>query len=64
MDKTHLRWFTPNSYREMFEAAGVEVVDIRGLSPPRWKARVFDALTGGRLRHLFISQIMITGRRR
>jgi len=64
MDKTHLRWFTPDSYREMFEGAGVEVLEVRALSPLRWKARVFDAMTGGRLRHLFMSQIMITGRRR
>jgi 2-polyprenyl-3-methyl-5-hydroxy-6-metoxy-1,4-benzoquinol methylase len=64
MDKTHLRWFTPNSYREMFEGAGVEVLDVRALTPLRWKARIFDAVTGGRLRHLFMSQIMIIGRRR
>lgn len=64
MDKTHLRWFTPDSYREMFEKAGVDVVEVRALTPLRWKARTVDALTGGRFRHLFMSQIMITGRRR
>lgn len=64
MDKTHLRWFTPDSYREMFEGAGVAVLEVRALTPLRWKARTFNALTGGRFRHLFIAQIMITGRRR
>jgi len=64
MDKTHLRWFTPASYREMFEGAGVEVLEVRALTPLRWKARTFDTLTGHRFRHLFMSQIMITGRRR
>jgi 2-polyprenyl-3-methyl-5-hydroxy-6-metoxy-1,4-benzoquinol methylase len=64
MDKTHLRWFTPDSYREMFEGAGVEVLEVRALTPTRWKARLFDNLTGGRFRHLFMAQIMITGRRR
>jgi 2-polyprenyl-3-methyl-5-hydroxy-6-metoxy-1,4-benzoquinol methylase len=64
MDKTHLRWFTPNSYREMFEGAGVEVLEVRALTSARWKARTLDALTGGRFRHLFMAQIMVTGRRR
>lgn len=64
MDKTHMRWFTPTSYRELFEGAGVEVLEVRPLTPLRWKARVVDALTGGRFRHLFMPQIMITGRRR
>ena len=63
MDKTHLRWFTPNSYREMFEGAGVEVLEVRALTSARWKARTLDTLTGGRFRHLFMAQIMITGRR-
>jgi hypothetical protein len=64
MDRTHLRWFTPDSYRRMFEAAGVEVRTVRPLVPLRWKARALDALTLGRFRHLFISQIMVIGRRR
>lgn len=64
MDRTHLRWFTPKSYCEMFESAGLGVLRVQPLTPPRWKARTLDRLTGGRLRHLFISQIMITGRRR
>jgi hypothetical protein len=64
MDRTHLRWFTPDSYREMFETAGLEVLSVEPLTPLRWKARAFDGLTGGRFRHLFIAQIMIKGRRR
>jgi 2-polyprenyl-3-methyl-5-hydroxy-6-metoxy-1,4-benzoquinol methylase len=64
MDKTHLRWFTPDSYRQMFEAAGVEVLDVRALTPTRPKARFIDAMTGGKFRHLFMAQIMIVGRRR
>jgi 2-polyprenyl-3-methyl-5-hydroxy-6-metoxy-1,4-benzoquinol methylase len=63
MDKTHLRWFTPDSYSEMFEAAGVEVLEVRALAKIGWKARMFDRLTGGRFRHLFMAQIMLTGRR-
>lgn len=63
MDKTHLRWFTPETYREMFEAAGVTVESVGPLVAPRWKARLIGRLSGGRLDHLFIAQIMIVGRR-
>jgi 2-polyprenyl-3-methyl-5-hydroxy-6-metoxy-1,4-benzoquinol methylase len=62
MDKTHLRWFTPDSYREMFDKAGVDVISVAALSRGGWKARAFDRLTGGRFRHLFMAQIMIKGR--
>jgi 2-polyprenyl-3-methyl-5-hydroxy-6-metoxy-1,4-benzoquinol methylase len=63
MDRTHLRWFTPASFRAMFEAAGVEVLDIRSLVPLRPKARVLNWLTGGRFHHLFVAQIVIEGRK-
>jgi 2-polyprenyl-3-methyl-5-hydroxy-6-metoxy-1,4-benzoquinol methylase len=64
MDRTHLRWFTPASYRQMFEAAGVEVDSVGPLVDLGWKARLIGRLSGGRLNHLFIAQIMIAGRRR
>lgn len=63
MDRTHLRWFTPESYRSLFEGAGVEILELAPLVPLRPKARLIDAVTGGRLRHLFIGQITIRGRR-
>jgi 2-polyprenyl-3-methyl-5-hydroxy-6-metoxy-1,4-benzoquinol methylase len=62
MDSTHLRWFTPASFRQMFEAAGVKVSGVGPLVAMRWKPRMFDRLTGGRFSHLFTSQIMLTGR--
>lgn len=64
MDRTHLRWFTPASFRVLFEGAGVEVLELAPLAPLRPKARLIDRLTGGRLRHLFIGQITVRGRRR
>ncbi|MDP1598232.1 bifunctional 2-polyprenyl-6-hydroxyphenol methylase/3-demethylubiquinol 3-O-methyltransferase UbiG [Phenylobacterium sp.] len=63
MDRTHLRWFTPDSYREMFEAAGLTVESVEPLVPPRWKARLAERITGGRFAHLFAAQIMLVGRR-
>jgi 2-polyprenyl-3-methyl-5-hydroxy-6-metoxy-1,4-benzoquinol methylase len=64
MDRTHLRWFTPETYRQMFEAAGVSVDSVGPLVAPGWKAKLIGQLSGGRLDHLFTAQIMIAGRRR
>lgn len=64
MDRTHLRWFTPNTYKAMFEQAGAEVLELGSVTPIRPKARLADRLTGGRFHHLFVSQIMIHARRR
>lgn len=62
MDRTHLRWFTPQSYREMFEEAGFETLSLNALTPPGWKARLANLLTFGRLGHLTMSQIAYQGR--
>lgn len=63
MDRTHLRWFTPNSYRAMFEQAGIRVVSIDPVTPHASRTRMLNRLTGNRFRHLFMRQIMISGRR-
>ena len=64
MDRTHLRWFTPDTYRAMFEAAGVQVTSVASVRPIGGKVRLLNALTGGRLSHLFMSQVMIVGIKR
>ena len=63
MDRTHLRWFTPDSYRDLFRSAGLEVLSVRPVTPLRSRSRVVDRLTGGRLRHLLFTQIMVVARR-
>lgn len=63
MDRTHLRWFTPSTYRELFEAAGLEVLEVRPVTPLKSRSRLLDQLTGGRLRHLLHTQIMVVARR-
>lgn len=57
MDRTHLRWFTPRSYRRMFEEAGFSVSSMHNLSAHRWRTRLLD-LPGG---HLFWGQIDLRG---
>ena len=63
MDRTHVRWFTPASYRAMFEDAGFETLSIGPVAPYPGKARLINRLSGGRLAHLFQLQIMYRGRR-
>lgn len=63
MDRTHLRWFTPDLYAGIFRQAGFEIEQIRPVTPFAPRTRALDRLTGGRLRHLFMRQISIRARR-
>jgi SAM-dependent methyltransferase len=63
-DWTHLRWFTPATYREMIEKAGFEVIWLRAIVPKTAKQAVINALTLSRFSHLFVSQIFVKARRR
>ena len=48
LDKTHLRFFTKKSVREMFESLGYRVVALKGINPTSsWKVSVFNILTLG-----------------
>lgn len=64
MDRTHLRWFTPASYQEMFEEAGFQTISIGPLVPPTFRVRAFNAMTGNMVSHLFVRQINYAGARR
>jgi len=61
MDRTHVRWFTPASYRAMFEDAGFETASVGPVALYPGKARLINRLSGGRLAHLFQLQIMYRG---
>jgi SAM-dependent methyltransferase len=64
LDDTHLRWFTPHSYRRLFEDCGYSVdfaVPARSLG---LKAATINALTFGRFTHLLHTQIYLRARRR
>jgi hypothetical protein len=62
MDRTHLRWFTPESYAEMFRACGFEVVPAEPLSELGPRAKLANRLTAGRLEDLFIGQIVVVAK--
>lgn len=59
MDRTHLRWFTPDSFAEMFESTGYSVLKLEPLSPFRIQIRLQIALMLGKGKHLFFKQIKI-----
>ncbi|MEO7178513.1 MAG: class I SAM-dependent methyltransferase [Allosphingosinicella sp.] len=61
MDRTHVRWFSPASYRAMFEEAGFQTLSVGPLAPYPRKARLINRLSGGRFAHLFQLQIMYKG---
>jgi SAM-dependent methyltransferase len=58
-DATHLRWFSPVSYRRMFESCGFVVTHIGPAFPLRFKARLLNLLTARRLEYLFHNQISL-----
>lgn len=64
MDRTHLRWFTPTSFKRMFTEAGV-AIDWFGavVSVSRSKQLLFNLL-GPRFSHLSVSQMNLHGHRR
>lgn len=64
MDRTHLRWFTPDSFAAMFREAGFDAISIEPVGGFRPKAKLVNRLTAGRFRHLFMAQIMYVGRKR
>jgi 2-polyprenyl-3-methyl-5-hydroxy-6-metoxy-1,4-benzoquinol methylase len=57
MDRTHLRWFTPKTYRQMFASCGYVVDCVREHQPLTRKAGAVNALTLGRFKHLFMGQV-------
>jgi 2-polyprenyl-3-methyl-5-hydroxy-6-metoxy-1,4-benzoquinol methylase len=58
-DRTHLRWFTPRSFRRLFTECGYCVKRVYPVRQYGWKGRLISKLSGGRLEHLFISGICI-----
>jgi Methyltransferase domain len=63
MDRTHLRWFTPRSYRALFEAAGCVDIRIMPIRRPGFLPRLFNRLTADRFAHLSMTQIMVHARK-
>ena len=63
-DRTHMRWFTPESYAAMFEQAGYSVISVKPVTPFSARTQLISRLTDGRYDHLFMTQICLEARRR
>lgn len=63
-DRTHLRWFTPESFAGMAEAAGFDVEEIGPVTAFSPRTELISRLTAGRFDHLFMTQIAIIARKR
>jgi ubiquinone/menaquinone biosynthesis C-methylase UbiE len=58
-DATHLRWFSPATYRNLFESCNFRVDAVGPAEPLRFKARTLNALTLGKFQYFFHSQIYL-----
>jgi 2-polyprenyl-3-methyl-5-hydroxy-6-metoxy-1,4-benzoquinol methylase len=61
MDRTHLRWFVPELYCELFERAGFAIDDVGPIVPFGHRTRILNAVTGNKFKHCFMRQISIRG---
>jgi SAM-dependent methyltransferase len=59
LDETHLRWFSPASYRRLFEITGYVVDEVGPAYPLRTKARLVNSLLFGSFKYLFYPQIKL-----
>lgn len=62
-DRTHLRWFTPKAYCNMFSDAGYAVDEIGPVVSFSWRARLFSLMTRRRFDHILMRQIMVVAHR-
>ncbi len=62
MDRTHLRWFTPSSFQQLFRECGYTVDSIEPLVEPGWKGRLFNTFTIGAFRYLTMAQMNLRAR--
>lgn len=63
-DRTHLRWFTPETFVALAESAGFDVEELGPVTPFSQRTELLSKLTGGRFDHLFMTQIAMLARRR
>jgi len=62
-DRTHLRWFTPETFYDLFEANGFEPAWVGPVTPFSVRTQWISWATGRRFDHLFMTQIWLMGRR-
>lgn len=63
-DRTHMRWFTPMTFADMFDDAGFRVERVGPVTPFAPRTELISRATGGRYDHLFMAQISLAAVRR
>jgi 2-polyprenyl-3-methyl-5-hydroxy-6-metoxy-1,4-benzoquinol methylase len=63
-DRTHMRWFTPDTFADMAEAAGFNIEEIGPVTAFSPRTELISRLTGGRFDHLFMTQIAMIAKKR
>lgn len=63
MDRTHLRWFTPATFHQMFVDAGFVVDRVGPSGGFGTVAHAVNRVTGGAIGHLFCTQIALFAHR-
>ncbi len=64
LDRTHLRWFTPDSFASMVEDAGFNIEHVGPVTPFGVRGEVVSALLGRRFDHLLTTQIAVVAVKR
>lgn len=63
-DRTHLRWFTPDTFAALAENSGFDVEELGPVTPFSQRTELLSKLTSGQFDHLFMTQIAMLARRR
>lgn len=63
MDRTHVRWFTPVTFRQLFTDAGVVIDHLGSVGEPPALNKIISKILGQRFSHLLCHQINVIGRR-
>lgn len=63
-DRTHLRWFTPTTFADLFDEAGFRVIEMGPVTPFSPRTEIISRMTGGRFDHLFMTQIAVAAIKR
>jgi 2-polyprenyl-3-methyl-5-hydroxy-6-metoxy-1,4-benzoquinol methylase len=61
LDRTHLRFFTKRTVRDLFECSGFEVQNVRGIAPWRGRRRLAQVAPPG-VDDALYRQFVVTGR--
>ncbi|MDP1601984.1 MAG: methyltransferase domain-containing protein, partial [Legionella sp.] len=63
-DRTHLRWFTPDTFADLADQAGFDVEELGPVTAFSTRTELISKLTAGRFDHLFMTQIAMIARKR